>query len=330
MSKQGRTEYRKVRLRPSSALWATAMQAATSVIRNLLRAALFLVLCSAAVSASVAANAQTLALVGGRVYPSPDAAPLLDAVVLASDGAITRGRQPQAMSRCRRMRSVIDCTGKTVVAGFWNSHVHFTEAVWKSAASGPAAPLTAHMQEMLTRWGFTTVWDLGSDPDDIAAAAPPRQCRRSRRPQHPACRQYLPQGRPSRLSATPRCSCPKRPRRMTPRRWRAILGMGHDGIKLFTGSFMGDDKPVTNMDAAVARAAVDVAHAQGKPVFAHPQNRAGVDVVIAAGVDVMAHTTADPGIRRIYRRTTRALQIARDRFDSDAVALYNHRARSRA
>ena len=22
------------------------------------------------------------------------------------------------------------------------------------------------MQEMLTRWGFTTVWDLGSDPDD--------------------------------------------------------------------------------------------------------------------------------------------------------------------
>jgi imidazolonepropionase-like amidohydrolase len=44
------------------------------------------------------------------------------------------------------------------------------------------------------------------------------------------------------------------------------------------------------MDAAVAKAAVDVAHAQGKPVFAHPQNKAGVETVIAAGVDVMAHT----------------------------------------
>jgi imidazolonepropionase-like amidohydrolase len=44
------------------------------------------------------------------------------------------------------------------------------------------------------------------------------------------------------------------------------------------------------MDAAVAKAAVDVAHAAGKPAFAHPQNKAGVDAVVAAGVDVMAHT----------------------------------------
>ena len=44
------------------------------------------------------------------------------------------------------------------------------------------------------------------------------------------------------------------------------------------------------MDPAIAKAAVDVAHAQGKPVFAHPQNMAGVETVIAAGVDVMAHT----------------------------------------
>ena len=49
------------------------------------------------------------------------------------------------------------------------------------------------------------------------------------------------------------------------------------------------DKPTVNMDLAFAKAAVDVAHAQGKPVFAHPQNRVGVDVVIAAGVDVLAH-----------------------------------------
>jgi len=60
-------------------------------------------------------------------------------------------------------------------------------------------------------------------------------------------------------------------------------------MKLFTGSYMGD-RPVVNMDAAVAKAAVDVAHAEGKPVFAHPQNRTGVDAVVAAGVDVLAHT----------------------------------------
>ena len=76
---------------------------------------------------------------------------------------------------------------------------------------------------------------------------------------------------------------------------RDYLGMGEDGIKLFTGAFMGD-KPVVNMDPAIARAAVDVAHAQGKPVFAHPQNKAGVETVIAARVDVLAHTVpGEPG-----------------------------------
>ena len=265
------------------------MQAATSVIRNWLRAALFLVLCSAAVSASVAANAETLALVGGRVYPSPDAAPLPDAIVVISGGAISavgRASDVQVPPDAR----VIDCAGKTVVAGFWNSHVHFTEAVWKSAAGGPAAPLTAHMQNMLTRWGFTTVWDLGADPDDVLplrrrvnsgeVAGPNILLAGNMYPKggHPA---YVP-----REVQVPEVATPDDAAKTA----RQFLGMGHDGIKLFTGSFMGDDKPVTNMEAAVARAAVDVAHAQGKPVFAHPQNRAGVDAVIAAGVDVMAHT----------------------------------------
>jgi hypothetical protein len=40
------------------------------------------------------------------------------------------------------------------------------------------------------------------------------------------------------------------------------MKMGFDGIKLFTGSFMGA-KPTANMDTAIVKAAVDVAHAQG-------------------------------------------------------------------
>lgn len=66
-------------------------------------------------------------------------------------------------------------------------------------------------------------------------------------------------------------------------------------MKLFTGSYMGE-KPVVNMDTAVAKAAVEVAHNQHKPVFAHPQNSTGVDVVLAANVDVLAHTIpSEPG-----------------------------------
>ena len=145
---------------------------------------------------------------------------------------------------------------------------------------------------MLTRWGFTTVWDLGSDPSNTM---PLRRRVNSGEVLGPGI--YLAgsifpkDGHPAYLP--PEMQLPKPPRRTKPRKWRAtICGIGLDGMKLFTGSFKGSGKPVVNMDPAIAKAAVDVAHAAGKPVFAHPQNMAGVEAVIAAGVDVMAHTVA--------------------------------------
>src|SRR6266566_4439029 len=102
---------------------------APPMIGILLRTALLVFLVAAPACFSAAANAQTLALAGGRVYSSPDADPLLDAVVLTSDGVITAiGSRSDV--KIPGNAEVIDCTGKTVVAGFWNSHVHFTQAVW--------------------------------------------------------------------------------------------------------------------------------------------------------------------------------------------------------
>jgi len=239
---------------------------------------------------SPGAVAQTLVLKGGSVYASPEATPISDSVIVTSAGVITavgRAGEVQIPSDAR----VIDCAGKTIVAGFWNSHVHFTEAVWQDFENAPAAPLTAHMQEMLTRWGFTTVWSLGSNPgvaglrrrvnaDEIpgpniflAGSIFPRDG-------HPA---YLPPE-----MQLPQAATPERAAEMATKYMELRL----DGIKLFTGVYKGEGKPVVNMDVAIAKAAVDVAHAQGKPVFAHPQNTAGIEAVIAAGVDVMAHTVA--------------------------------------
>jgi len=264
------------------------------MIGNLLRAALFHCLLAATAGIGATANAQTLALVGGKIYASPDAMPLDDAVVVTSNGVIAAigGRSDVQIPSDAR---IIDCTGKTVVAGFWNSHVHFTEAVWKNADSAPAAPLTAHMQEMLTRWGFTTVWSLGSSPS-VAGLR-----RRVKADEIPGPNIFLAgsifprDGHPAYLPPEiqlPEAATPEQAAEMV----RKYMQLGLDGIKLFTGSYKGEDKPVANMDAAVAKAAVDVAHAQGKPVFAHPQNTAGIEAVIAAGVDVMAHTVArQPG-----------------------------------
>jgi imidazolonepropionase-like amidohydrolase len=240
-----------------------------------------------AVSAGSAAEAQSLALVGAKVYPSPTAAPLEDAIIVASGGAISAiGKRGEV--EIPKDGRIMDCTGKTVVAGFWNSHVHFTEPVWNNAASAPAALLEEHMREMLTRWGFTTVWDLGSNPTDSVALRRRVDSAEVRGPRillagsifpkggHPV---YLPPEMQLAEAATPNEAAQFA---------RAYLQTGVDGMKLFTGAYMGD-RPVVNMEADLAKAAVDVAHAQGKPVFAHPQNRVGVDVALGAGVDILAH-----------------------------------------
>jgi len=242
----------------------------------------------------VLASADTLVLRGGTVYASPDAAPISNAAVVTSNGVITAvgsASEVQSPSDAR----VIDCTGKTVVAGFWNSHVHFTQAVWQHAGTAPAAPMTAHMREMLTQWGFTTVWDLGSDPSDSLALRRRVNAGEVLGPNILLAGDIFPKGgHPAYLPPElqlPEAAAAEEAEKMT----RSYLGMGLDGMKLFTGVYMGN-KPVVNMDLAIAKAAVEVAHAQGKPVFAHPQNKTGMETVIAAGVDIMAHIVpGEPG-----------------------------------
>ena len=164
-------------------------------------------------------------------------------------------------------------------------------------------------------------------PEEFLAAPPARQFRRSAGSEYSS----LPAAFSRRVGipsiCRPSCNSRKPPHRTKPRKCRGIIfENGLDGIKLFTGVYMGD-KPVVNMDVAIARAAVEVAHAQGKPVFAHPQNRTGLETVIEAGVDVMAHIT--PGEPGYSRRAACAIQIAGDRIDSDAFPVCENDRRGR-
>jgi imidazolonepropionase-like amidohydrolase len=231
---------------------------------------------------------QILALVGGTVFVAPDAPPIRDAIVLISEGRITEVEKNGGLGVPPKAR-VINCTGKYIVAGFWNSHVHFTGAAWNNAATVPADALERHMQEMLTRWGFTTVWDLGSMPANSLALQQRVESGEIPGPKIFLTGDIFPKnGHPVYLPAElplPEAATPEEAAQMA----RDDLNMGMAGMKLFTGAFMGD-KPVINMDTAIVKAAVDVAHAQGKPVFAHPQNATGVDNAIAGGVDILAHT----------------------------------------
>ena len=100
-------------------------------------------------------------MVGGTIYASPSEEPIRDGAILIEGGKIVAvGRR--ASVRVPRGTNVIDTTGSTITAGFWNSHVHFLERMWTDPAKIPASDLTRQFQMMLTQYGFTSVFDIWS------------------------------------------------------------------------------------------------------------------------------------------------------------------------
>ncbi|MGA7381807.1 MAG: amidohydrolase family protein [Terriglobales bacterium] len=245
-----------------------------------------------AAAAQVAPPAE-LVLSGGTVYPAPGAKPITEAIVVIREGKIVSiGKRHKVQAP--HSATVLDCSGKFIVAGFWNSHVHF-ETGWHGIDKMSAGEIESHMQEMLTRWGFTTVWDLGSDPQNTLALRKRVESGEVPGPKILMAGDIFPKGgHPVYLPAElqlPEAATPDDALRMV----RGYMYLGLDGTKLFTGSYMGRDKPVVNMDVDIVKAAVSITHEMHRPVFAHPQNHTGVDVALAAGVDVLAHTIPTEG-----------------------------------
>ena len=102
-----------------------------------------------------------LALVGATIYVDATEEPVHDSVVLMDQGKITAVGPRSQVERPRDTR-VLDCTGCTVAAGFWNSHVHLAERKWSDAANIPASELSQQLEDMFSRFGFTTAFDLSS------------------------------------------------------------------------------------------------------------------------------------------------------------------------
>src|SRR5881394_1062385 len=101
-----------------------------------------------------------LALTGGTIYTSPDAEPIRNGIVVIERGKITA--VGPASTPIPQTAQALDCSGCTITAGFWNSHIHFFERKWADAAAIPPEELTGQLQDMLTRYGYTSVFDIGS------------------------------------------------------------------------------------------------------------------------------------------------------------------------
>jgi len=188
----------------------------------------------------------------------------------------------------------IDCTGLTITAAFQNSHVHFFERKWINAAEIPAPELARQLEEWVTRYGFTSVFDLSSpwentrrirDRIESGEIAGPRirSTGMGLLPPNPG----IPPDAVLDFMGVMRTHGPEVGDTVqAAAELRKLLDQGVDAIKLFVSA-----PSKSMMTDEVIRAAVNEAHKAGKLVFIHPNTADDVMAAVRCGVDIIGHTT---------------------------------------
>jgi imidazolonepropionase-like amidohydrolase len=241
--------------------------------------------------------AETWLIQADKIYTAPDAPPLANGVVLVKDGRIAAVADERARIAIPADAKVSGCRG-VVTAGFQNSHVHFMYPRFQDAASMPAEQLAERLDDMLTRFGFTTVFDIASDQSNTF---PIRDRVASGEVRGPRIRTtglaIFPVGAiPFYLNDQPKEFLARlyQPRTAAEARQnvRSNIASGTDATKIFMVT-SADGHTLVPLTAEVARAAVQESHKRGKPVLAHPTSVPGIRAALDAGVDVIVHTTMD-------------------------------------
>jgi imidazolonepropionase-like amidohydrolase len=247
--------------------------------------------------ASPRSQASDLALVGGTIYLSPSEPPIERGTVVVHGGHIL-SVGPIAEIKVPQGATAIDCKGLVVTAGFWNSHVHILLPGLLHAEKLSSDQIASQLQQMLTSWGFTTVFDIASvlrNTNLIRHRIGTGEVKGPR---------ILTVGEPfwvrtpiyvkgfleaNHISITEVESTAQAKERV-----RQEVRDGADGIKIFANSVESNE--ILTMPLNMAQAIAAEAHSAHKPVFAHVSNDRGIELAIQSGVDIMAHTTPFDGL----------------------------------
>jgi imidazolonepropionase-like amidohydrolase len=234
-----------------------------------------------------------LALVGATIYTSPGDPPVRNGVVLIEDGKILAAGARSAV-RVPPGADSLDCSGLTITAGLWNSHVHFFERKWSNAASIPAPELARQFEDMLTRFGFTGAFDLSSLWENTRKLRERIESGEVAGPHIRSTGEGIIAANPgippdSVLNFMGVVKTPLNEvadARQAAAAARKLIDQGVDAIKLFIS---GPSKASIPQDAIAD--AVSEAHRAGKPVFVHPNSPADVLAAVRGGADIIGHTT---------------------------------------
>jgi imidazolonepropionase-like amidohydrolase len=181
--------------------------------------------------------------------------------------------------------------------------------MWNDAATLPAGDLNRSFQLMLTRYGFTSVFDIWSSLENTRRL---RDRVESGEVVGPRIRFTGPAMFSRGVAESPEMEL------SPPATWaslgfmpmeriqlrrvaeasdaveqaKKLLDGGVDGVKLYVGPGRGSP----GMSDSLIQAVVKETHSRGKLVFVHPTSTANLLASVRAGVDVLAHTTpqSDP------------------------------------
>src|SRR5258706_10985786 len=220
-------------------------------------------------------HASDLALVGAKIYLSPSESPIESGTILVHSGHIL-SVGPIAEIKVPRGTTVIDCKGLVATAGFWNSHVHILLPGLVHSERLSSEEITSQLQEMLARWGFTTVFDIAYVLGNTTLIRRRIESGEVKGPR------ILTVGEPFwGKGGTPvyvkgfleanHINIPDvESTAQAAERVRQQIHDGADGIKIFANSIEADG--VLTMPLELAKAIVAEAHRAGKPVFVHVSN----------------------------------------------------------
>src|SRR5690606_30993840 len=158
----------------------------------------------------------------------------------------------------------LDAGGGTVVAGFWNSHVHLIAPPLDRSATQPGDVLSEALLTRYLRWGFTTIFDIASPP---ASAFVLRARIEVGDVTGPAiltagtlCSLVagVPAYLPTVVGGWSLQQAEVAPPEEAAGRARRRLAAGADGLKIFAGAMVGGVLGVLPMDDAVGKAVGDI------------------------------------------------------------------------
>lgn len=222
-----------------------------------------------------------LVLAGGTLIDGTGGAVLEDAAVAIKDGRILAVGRAAGLDVAEGSRT-LDVSGKTILPGFINTHVH-------------SRYVTLDETKTWTREGVTTVRDLGGYLDDIVARK--RNSEASGDPNLPRLLVSgpmisVPGGHPFPIYGDDYPALAVRGPDDARDQVNELLDAGVDHIKIAVSGRSDTGWP--ELSGEEIQAITSVAHARGARVTVHVDTAAGLRRAVKNGVDDAAHSPRDP------------------------------------